>query len=715
MRKQTCWRWLMIYLGINLVCSLVLSLIWLDVLPQSLIDLTAKTGLGLSSVVLLVLTRSALGDTRRVSLWLIGGGVWLGLFVAFEAQALLDQPTLALVIFILGWATFMVGTVQSLLSVRHSNPKPLIRARTYYWSMAVIIIAIGGVFTLNQSFLTGSTLLAFGALIFSITRLRPYMPDIRQLELSTLNYLVMTILTALVLILGAVAITYFLTTVHLNYSPVLIGAAIALLMATLLAPLWSVSHAIARRLLPQTQVDSESILRDYSQSVSNVLDPEKLSILSADHISDGLQLQHAYLFLVEQESEDGTTRYRLRGTKSTSQGIQEVGLISYNSPIADYFRRVCLPLLQTDIDSLDSFQTLPAGERLWLRSLSVEIYLPVYAKEEWIGLFAVGPKMNGMPYFEKDLSILSILVDQTSVALQNAKLVESLMRVNNDFRRAYAAMEQSNRHLKRVNIQLEGLDRTKSEFISVASHELRTPLTVMRGYNEMLLEDPKIKENPTQLKLVDGIYSGIIRLNEIVNSMLDIASIDTRTMELRVEPVSISHIIQSIQKSFANALKERNLGIDASNLSDLPPVDGDSEALRKVFNHIIINAIKYTPDGGKITITGVPVSAGQLGLVRGGIEIIISDTGIGISSENIELIFNKFYQTGNMELHSTGKTKFKGAGPGLGLAIAKGIVEAHRGLIWAESPGYNEEKLPGSTFHIVLPLHFKSQPLPATG
>jgi signal transduction histidine kinase len=236
----------------------------------------------------------------------------------------------------------------------------------------------------------------------------------------------------------------------------------------------------------------------------------------------------------------------------------------------------------------------------------------------------------------------------------------------------------------------------------------------MRGYNEMLLEDIKIKENPVQLKLVDGIYTGIIRMNEIVNSMLDIASIDTRTMELRVEPVSISHIIQSIHKSFAHVLKERHLAFEASNLSDLPPVDGDSEALRKVFYQIIVNAVKYTPDGGKISITGVPVTAGQLDLVRGGIEIIISDTGIGISMENIELIFNKFYQTGSMELHSTGKTKFKGAGPGLGLAIAKGIVEAHRGKIWAESPGFNEEKLPGSTFHVVLPLHYKSQPLPAS-
>jgi signal transduction histidine kinase len=257
---------------------------------------------------------------------------------------------------------------------------------------------------------------------------------------------------------------------------------------------------------------------------------------------------------------------------------------------------------------------------------------------------------------------------------------------------------------------LENLDRTKSEFISVASHELRTPITVMRGYNEMLLEDPNIKGNPFQAKLVGGIYSGLLRMQDVISSLLDIASIDSRSLELQHEQVSISGLIKLIVKGFADSLKERNLSLETENLSDLPPVDGDSEALRKVFYHIIVNAIKYTPDGGKITVSGVPVSPGQMGLVEGGVEVIICDTGVGISPENLDLIFNKFYQTGEVALHSTGKTKFKGSGPGLGLAIAKGIVDAHRGQIWAESTGADEVSCPGSIFHVVLPLHYKEQP-----
>jgi signal transduction histidine kinase len=135
-------------------------------------------------------------------------------------------------------------------------------------------------------------------------------------------------------------------------------------------------------------------------------------------------------------------------------------------------------------------------------------------------------------------------------------------------------------------------------------------------------------------------------------------------------------------------------------------------ALQKVFYHLLINAIKYTPDGGKITISGRQAEPNASDLPRGGVEIIVSDTGIGIDSRFHELIFAKFYQTGELELHSSGKTKFKGGGPGLGLAIARGIVEAHHGRIWVESPGYDEVKCPGSQFHVILPLRPTDRPTP---
>ncbi|NJN80491.1 MAG: hypothetical protein HC797_08465, partial [Anaerolineales bacterium] len=122
---------------------------------------------------------------------------------------------------------------------------------------------------------------------------------------------------------------------------------------------------------------------------------------------------------------------------------------------------------------------------------------------------------------------------------------------------------------------------------------------------------------------------------------------------------------------------------------------GDAERLQQALDNVLANAIKFTPDNGNITIDGR--------LLPGFVEITFTDTGIGISTENQGLIFDKFGQLGRTDLHSSGKTKFKGGGPGLGLSISKGIIEAHGGTIWVESEGYDEVKLPGSTFHILLP------------
>lgn len=709
--QEHAWYWLLIYLVLCLGWSVIQSLILFNIFVGVSFEVVTRVGLLLVTVFLLALTRSALRDTRPVYIWFITGLVWLGLYLGTELGRLLLVPDVSLSILLLGWIIFTLDIARTILRARRTHSLPFIKARTYYWSIGVIITAIGGIiFFDTQSPAAAGILYAIGTFVVSATLIRPYMPDIRQMEQEVLNYLVMTILTALVLILGALAIVSLLTRVELSYHPTLVGAVIAFIMAALLAPLWILSRKIAQRLVPQVYYDPEIILREYSQAVSSVLDPDLLSTIAVSLISEKIEIQCGYLFLVEREMEDAIPHYRLRGSKGMSTGSQEVGLLSNNSPVAVYFRQDCLPLRQTDLDFQPRFQDISVEERAWLSSLGADIYIPVYSKEDWMGLIALGPKLNGLPYFEKDLTLLITLADQTAVALQNAKLVESLMRLNNDFRRAYASMEQANRHLQKANIQLENLDRTKSEFISIASHELRTPLTVIRGYNEMLLDDPNIKGNPFQSKLVKGIYSGIMRMHEIISSMLDIASIDTRSMELQYEQVSISSLIKLVTKSLSDPIKERNLILETEYLPELPAIDGDTEALRKVFYHILTNAIKYTPDGGKITVTGVPVSEGQMGLIHGGVEIIISDTGIGISKENLDLVFKKFYQTGEVSLHSTGKTKFKGAGPGLGLAIAKGIIEAHRGQIWAESPGFDEEKCPGSIFHVVLPLHYNEEP-----
>ena len=256
------------------------------------------------------------------------------------------------------------------------------------------------------------------------------------------------------------------------------------------------------------------------------------------------------------------------------------------------------------------------------------------------------------------------------------------------------------RQLEDTNQLLEQMDRTKMRFIQVAAHELRTPLTVLRGYAQLAKMKTAGMEDVAQL--TKGILDGSTRMAEIIDSMLDVSRIDSNLLEVMPSKAEIGPVIEKVEDVFRLALEERKLCFNTERLADLPIIHADTDLLYKLFYHVIGNAIKYTPDGGRITVSGLTIeNAGT----EPEIEITVKDTGIGIDPRHQELVFEKFYQTGEVLLHSSSKTKFKGGGPGLGLAIARGIVNAHHGRIWIQSPGYNEEVNPGATVYIRLPLH----------
>jgi hypothetical protein len=150
----------------------------------------------------------------------------------------------------------------------------------------------------------------------------------------------------------------------------------------------------------------------------------------------------------------------------------------------------------------------------------------------------------------------------------------------------------------------------------------------------------------------------------------------------------------------------------------LPMIRGDQTRLMQLLSNILGNAIKFTPDGGSVSVTTTlkqfdrngpqPGFDGSSGLninrTQPFIEIVISDTGIGIDKDDQRRIFDKFYEAGNIEEHSSGKVAFKARGAGLGLSISKGVIDMHGGQLWVESPGYDPQTCPGSSFIILLPV-----------
>ena len=186
------------------------------------------------------------------------------------------------------------------------------------------------------------------------------------------------------------------------------------------------------------------------------------------------------------------------------------------------------------------------------------------------------------------------------------------------------------------------------------------------------------------------------RLRQLIDDLIDVSKIDNDLMSLNFQPMCLSQLLGLLKSSVDPIMRERKLNLELREFDGAGLwIYADSERLHQGFRNLLENAVKYTPDGGSITVDGRALP--------GFIEVTVADTGIGISPENLSLIFSKYSQSGPA-LHSSGKTKFKGGGPGLGLPITRGIIEAHGGTIWVESPGCDEQTCPGSTFHVLIPI-----------
>ncbi len=266
-------------------------------------------------------------------------------------------------------------------------------------------------------------------------------------------------------------------------------------------------------------------------------------------------------------------------------------------------------------------------------------------------------------------------------------------------------LEDRINELETANRRLRELDRLKSDFIIMVSHELRTPLTLISGYAHLL--DEQLKQNNETFTaemisgVAEGLNQGVDRMRGVVNEIIKVARIASGTLDLAIGPVRLSDIVRDLQDEYQQVIDKRRINLHVGDLSKLPLIEGDGIQLKAAIDNVLGNAVKYTPDGGSIFIVGRAMGDA--------VDLIIQDTGIGIPGSEQSKIFDQFYALGSVEHHSTSKSAFQGGGLGLGLAIAKGIVEAHNGRIWVESDKRDPNSLPGSTFHILLPIDQASQ------
>jgi signal transduction histidine kinase len=395
-------------------------------------------------------------------------------------------------------------------------------------------------------------------------------------------------------------------------------------------------------------------LLEISRNLSSTLDLQELLQMIVDRACE-LTLSEAASILLH---DPATGELRFEAAPGFQRDTLSEVSVPLDSSIAGWIFKNCRPMVIQDalndpriyreVDRKIDFQT---------RSI---LGVPLIIKDEPIGVLEAVNKREQRNYTEDDLAILETLASQAAIAIVNARLLQDLQIANEDLRR---------------------LDRMKSDFIAIASHELRTPLGLILGHSTFLKEQIGDKFDDQ----MEVIIRSAMRLKTIIEDMATIAHRDEGQSKVRRAPFSMSQVIEDVVGRFKEAAEKKNIALSF----DIPEatalvIDGDREKIDVALANLVQNAVLFTDPEGQVGVKAEEAS--------GYVKVFVVDTGIGIPDKDIDRVFDRFYQ---VESHLTRKH----GGMGLGLSIAKSMVEMHHGQIWCES-----KEGVGSLFCFMLPI-----------
>jgi len=434
--------------------------------------------------------------------------------------------------------------------------------------------------------------------------------------------------------------------------------AAATVVAIALQPVLAQVQHWADRWLYRERHDHLKILEHFSRETKDITSLSTLSEALTSLVRRAFRADSACLLLPEPSGS--------HFSMASANGLATTNNVRLrdDSPILSWLRHHEGVLARKDLDSVAHFRPLNMEDLNGLNELQAEMLIPLQAKGQLTGVLVVGPKPSDEDYAASEINLLRTVVDQTATAIENARL---------------HALEA-----KRLS-ELEQLEKLKQTLLLTVSHEIKTPLTAIKAGTEMLQIQEEASPSSAKGRLLRSINRGVERLERLVEESLDYAKMQDSNLELELELTDLKELYEETISIASPAIRAKRQTLEVNIPEFVPPVLIDPRRCERILLNLISNANKYTQAEGHILV--------QVKVEQSWIITSVTDNGPGISEHELDKIFNVYYRGEAADGRGAGQSS------GLGLAIAKYLVELHEGRIWVES-----QVGKGSTFSYSLPL-----------
>ncbi|HUQ84795.1 MAG TPA: ATP-binding protein [Candidatus Limnocylindrales bacterium] len=519
--------------------------------------------------------------------------------------------------------------------------------------IAVIVFNYSGFVIFGPIF----SLILVGFLTYAIIRHR--LLEIRIILARSVVYVILLVLVAALYAFGVIIAIQYLLQTKLNTQQISIDAILALFVVFTFVPLRSYIENATNRIFFKGRYDQHDLVFQLTRIIASTIALEDVTTKSLNKLLTTLRIAHGTFIIFEKN--------------------RKVKIISKGKTAETYERK--------------SLQTLYAIKRLvvfdeeknksikeLMRQLDIAIILPLFERDEKVGILLLGEKKSGEIYSERDIGVLEIFGPAISIAIQNAKSYEEIRNFN---QRLKKEVQVATGNLKKANQKLMQVGKQKDEFIAIASHELKTPVTSIKLYSQLLHRKFQIAKDEKSALAVAKMDSQVNKLTDLINDLLDISKIEEGKLQLNLAEFDLNSLVEEILADMQLSTKIRI----EKELSENEHIKGDRDRLGQVLVNFLTNAIKYSPESKKIIVRTTKDN--------NTVTVSVEDFGIGLTSKEQGKVFERFNRAGQEGLGGI-------QGLGLGLYISKEIVTRHKGKIWVKSV-----KDKGSTFFFSLPKNNK--------